>query len=222
MRLWPVGELLEPVLTPHYSPVASFHLGAGKTIVRRALRSPDAADGAVGGSDRMAFGNVSAAYHWEKIPAEHIGAKPESAEATEAGAEVLLAKRHLSFSDSGISNEDFHRTIIYDERAAESVGRIKIIVNRPAVLDDCGARVTRADGTVREYAMKDFSRTKAVERGRGGGARSGFVVDDNDNAVLVSGADLYQLVITDLRPGDLVEYYQRIDENMDALNGYAG
>jgi hypothetical protein len=168
------------------------------------------------------IGNLSAAHRWEKIPAEQIGAKPETSEATEAGAEVLLAKHRLSFNDSGITNEDFHRTIVYDERAAESVGRIKITVNLPAVLNDCGARVTRADGTVREYEMKDFSRTKAVERGRGGAARSGFAVDDNDHAVLVSGVELYQLAITDLRPGDLVEYYHRIDEDMGARNGYAG
>lgn len=163
---------------------------------------------------------AQAGHRWESIPSEHLNARAETPEAEEAGAEILLVKRRLAFGDTDMVQEYFIRLKLYAERESQTAGRITIPLISPAVLTECGARVLRPDGAVREYAMKDFPQTKAVDRFAGG--RTGFVVDDNDNALTFSGAALRQLQIADLQVGDIVEYFFVIRESMDATAGYAG
>jgi hypothetical protein len=166
------------MFTPH-CPLGIWHFG--RTCVSALL--------AVAGGLLFIPASVSAApYKWAEIPVEHLNAKPETPDAEEAGAEVLVSQRGLGLNVDGVQWDTFTRLKLYSERMVEEAGRVRIYVQTRQELSDCGARVIRQGAVQRVYDRKDFKRTKAIE--------------SEDGA-----AGMYQMQIADLQPGDLLEVF---------------
>ncbi len=142
-----------------------------------------------------------AAHKWEEIPAEQLNAKPETPDAVEEGAEVLLSRRTLELNAKGMEWDTFNRLKVYSERAAEVAGRLQIRVSPRQNLRDCGARVIRGGAVLRIYGRKEFTVTNMAETEYG-------------------DFGMHQLQITDLRPGDLVELFHELAYDASQYTGF--
>ena len=131
-----------------------------------------------------------AAFNWDPIPEADLKAT-ESISSPGAKAEILFEHRTFDSNQGGAQSglETYSRTKILKAAAASEVGFLPIeiqVVNEK--IWEVQARITKPDGTSKEYRKKDFKESESQKTIRGTTKR-------------------YTFAAPDIQAGDIIEYH---------------